>query len=309
MEIARLIKGVADETRLRIVRLLQNGPYHVNEILFVIGGKQSNLSHHLRILQDAGIVRKRREGSLIFYTLVAIGLQSGLLEWLKANCDEIPHETDDRNRKLMIDERRRSKAEQFFNSIGEQINTLQDRLFNSIYTTEELLEKLDGRFRAVLDIGCGSGRNLPLLATVAENLYAVDSSPRMVQLSEHICLKKAMTCSIKLGDMSRIPFDDEMFDLLFCNMVLHHVSDPAQGLNECARVLASGGRLLLVELLSHQDETMRDQYADLWLGFGHNELHAWLQRAGFTLELDEIKTSSLDNNRSLEVAVILAVKK
>jgi len=140
-----------------------------------------------------------------------------------------------------------------------------------------------------MDIGCGTGRNLPILAEYSEKIIGFDSSPSMLQLSDHICSKNSLNYELKLGDIQQLPFVDENIDGVFINMVLHHLSEPLKAIKEISRVLTKNGKILLIELLSHQNENMRNKYADLWLGFSEHELIKWLKQSNFTITKKIIK--------------------
>ena len=150
-----------------------------------------------------------------------------------------------------------------------------------------------------------------MLAEYSEKIIGFDSSPSMLQLSEHICSKNNLNYELKLGDIQQLPFDAGSIDGVFINMVLHHISDPSSALKEISRILSKKGKILLIELLSHQNESMRNKYADLWLGFSENELIKWLKQADFTITDKIVKEKSKDASNKepdLKAIIILGEK-
>jgi ubiquinone/menaquinone biosynthesis C-methylase UbiE len=310
----KLFKSLADETRLRIIRILLRGTFHVNEIHYIVNGKQSNISHHLKILQGSQLISNKKEGSIIYYTLNEIQNNSSIkmiINAIKQDEKELPYYDEDIKRLETILHKRKEHAEFFFNSVGQDFDELQEKLFNNIYKIDEVVKLFNNKLDTILDIGCGTGRNLPLLAEYSNKIIGLDSSPSMLQLSEHICKKNNLNFDLKLGDIQKLPFFDESIDGVFINMVLHHISDPLKSLKEISRILTNKGRILLIELLTHQSETMRNKYADLWLGFSENELIKWLKHSNISV-LDKIikekNKKSLNDQYDFKVIIILGEK-
>jgi ArsR family transcriptional regulator len=311
LTLVKLFKSLADEMRLRILRLLIKGSFHVNEIQYIVNGKQSNISHHLKILQESQIVVNKKEGSLIYYRFNDIDknpILNQIYEIINLNSTIIPNYDEDIKRLEAIVTKRKKNAEDFFNSIGTNYDYLQEELFKNIYSVKEALTFFDkNKMESLIDIGCGTGKNFPLLAKYSNKVIGIDSSPSMIQLSEHICKNNNLNYELKLGDITKMPFESQSIDGAFINMVLHHLSNPAEVLAETARILKKSGKLLLIELLSHEDESMREKYADLWLGFTMEELSSWLITNGFKIDRQIIK-SGLNNLNKHNVIIILAEK-
>ena len=179
-------------------------------------------------------------------------------------------------------------------------------MFKNVYSIEEVLLTLNKRFKDVLDIGCGAGRNLPILSKITDKIYGVDISPKMLHLSEHICKKNNLNYELKIGDIYNLPFEDGYFDCAFINMVMHHISNPSRGIGEIKRCLANGGKLIFIDLLSHSNEEMQTKYADLWLGFSDDEIESYFTKNGFTIENKIVKE---DKTNNLNGVIILVLNK
>lgn len=312
MFLIKTFKALADETRLRITRLLQHGAFHVNEILFVINAKQSNISHHLKILQENGLVINKREGSLIYYTLNKYNeneVSDLITDIITKHEKDINFFQDDKKRLDTIIQKRKDRAENYFSSIGKELDDIQDRLFKHLYRTNEIVEFFGSKMDSILDVGCGTGRSLPILAKYSKKVIGIDSSPSMLQLSEHICKKYKINYELILGDIQKLPLSSNSVNGVFLNMVLHHLSDPFSAIKEISRVIKPKGRLLLTELLPHHNENFREEYAHLWLGFTEEELRTWLRRSNFTVKDTMYKESSKsEKNKDYKAIIILAEK-
>lgn len=307
ISLTKIFKALADDIRLRIMRILINGPFHVNEILAITGLKQSNISHHLKILQESEMVNKKREGTLIYYTINETFFNKelkALFHILKERNESIPYQAEDKKRQVLVSEKRKLQAEKFFNSVGENFNNIQDNLFERIYSVKEALAFIKQKAAIAVDIGCGTGRNLVHLAKKAEKIIGIDSSHKMLQLSDHICQKHNLNYELKQGDIHKIPQADKSIQIALLNMVLHHSMTPVLLLKDVNRILNIGNHLILIDLLEHKDENMREKYADFWLGFSDTEIIDWLKQTGFRIEHFEKKGI----NNKLPVFILVARK-
>lgn len=288
MNLVRTLKALSDETRLRIIKVLGKGSLTVNEILFIIGGNQSNISHHLKILLEAGLVDSKKEGSWIYYKLSSLydQIKSGWFEHEIAN--ECFNSFDDKKTELVY-EKRKSIAEQYFDSISESEKKKLFDFMENIFSAEEIEKFIDGRFDIILDVGCGNGRNLPILAKYASKVIGVDSSVKMVHMAEHLCKKCGIDYTLEIADIYDLPLANGSVDAAFVNMVLHHLPEPDRALVEVARVVRPSGMLFFVDFLEHNDEVMRSEHADLWLGFSDSDIKRWIESAGMKIVQKRIK--------------------
>ncbi|HPO51117.1 MAG TPA: class I SAM-dependent methyltransferase, partial [Spirochaetota bacterium] len=103
-----------------------------------------------------------------------------------------------------------------------------------------------------------------------------------------------------------LPFSDSLFDCVFINMVMHHISDPNRAIKEIGRILKKNGKIVFIDLLSHNNEEMRLKYADLWLGFSYEELEIYFTKNGFTVEQKIFKD---DKKNNLNGVIILILNK
>jgi ubiquinone/menaquinone biosynthesis C-methylase UbiE/DNA-binding transcriptional ArsR family regulator len=316
MDLIKLFKTLADETRLRIIRIFFNGFFNVNEALFIVGGKQANVSHHLKVLTDSNLLISKKEGKEVYYRLNSFDTNNTVklfFKLIKNEVKNIPNYMDDMKRIEYIIQKRTKKAEVYFNAIGEEYEIKEGQVFGAIYSVTDALELLNGKQDVILDLGCGTGRNLPILSKYARKVMGIDNSPKMINLSEHICKSNDLNYELKIGDSAHLPIDNESIDTVFINMMLHHISDPEIVINEVNRILKKGGNLLLIDLLSHNDDSFRESYADLWLGFSFEEITIWLNKCGFEIKKELLKENKLNGKSKgdddKKVFIILAVKK
>jgi ArsR family transcriptional regulator len=198
---------------------------------------------------------------------------------LAASAREPKSAADQRSLQRII-EKRRQKAEQHFNLVADRLgrNYCPGRSWEAI---GQMLFLLTPRVR-IADLGAGDGTLSRLLARQAESVHCVDNSPRMVQVGRALAKKEHLrNLTYILGNIEKVPLPDRSIDLALLSQALHHAENPRQALAEAFRILKPGGRLLILDLRAHRFEKARELYADRWLGFKENELHDWIEEAGF----------------------------
>jgi ArsR family transcriptional regulator len=287
------VKALADETRLRILRILMTGTYNVNELVAILAMGQSRVSRHLRILSDAGLVRPRRQGTWVYYGLTGLWEGETRSGFLPSFADELSANplplagADDRGIKTCLG-RRRKQAEQFFSSVAERADPQRDEIegpagHHSVIV--ELLGEDGAEHGTVVDLGTGTGRLLPLLARGARRVIGIDGAREMLDVARRRAEDECeLEVELRLGSLEHLPLGDGEADAMVANMVLHHVANPLDVLREVHRGLATGGRFLLADYESHELEFHREKLGDLWLGFDRDELSGWLELAGFEIE-------------------------
>ncbi len=276
------LRLLADPTRSRILHLLQRGELAVGELQEIVGVPQSRISTHLSLLRKAGLVLDRRDGKKSYYSVQrdAPAGVAGVIEAALAACAREPKAAADQRALQRIVEKRRQKAEQHFNLVADRLgrNYCPGRSWEAI---GQMLFLLTPRVR-IADLGAGDGTLSRLLARQAESVHCVDSSPRMVQVGRTLAKKEHLrNLTYVLGNIEKVPLADRSIDLALLSQALHHAENPRQALTEAFRILKPGGRLLILDLRAHRFEKAREIYADRWLGFKENDLHDWIEEAGF----------------------------
>jgi len=302
----KIYKALADETRLRLVRLLVRGPLNVNEIIGILGMGQSRISRHLKILAEAELVTSRREGTWIYYqghgesseTLVV-----DTLDVLERHERTLPYYAEDLQGLEEVVDGRREQTRSFFDNIKDPEQLHQS--LDGDYYRKVALDMVPAATATALDMGTGAGLLLPGLLRQSERVVAVDSSTTMLDMARKTLGKEAVRCDFRLGDLGHLPVADGEVDLVMSCMVLHHLSRPADTIREAHRALKSGGRLVVVDLHRHDDESLREKLADLWLGFPPDEVRGWLQNNRFEIEGAEV----IGAPDTLQLITFQAIKK
>ena len=276
------LRLLADPTRSRILHLLHRGELAVGELQEILGLPQSRISTHLALLRKAQLVHDRRDGKKSFYSLARdLPLSvAGIVDAALAASAREPKSAADQRSLQRIIEKRRQKAEQHFNLVADRLgrNYCPGRSWEAI---GQMLFLLTPRVR-IADLGAGDGTLSRLLARQAESVHCVDNSPRMVQVGSALAKKEHLrNLTYILGNIEKVPLPDRSIDLALLSQALHHAENPRQALSEAFRILKPGGRLLILDLRAHRFEKARELYADRWLGFKENELHDWIEEAGF----------------------------
>lgn len=275
-------KAVGDRLRCRVLRVLREESYGVLELCQILDTGQPALSHHLKILHGAGFLARRREGNHIFYRRASdIG---DLARALLAGIDDIALPTDLSRRIEQVHDERRQRSETFFLEHASEFRVNQARITEaSVYAAGilELIERDDLNRGVALEIGPGEGELLSALAASFQRVVGIDSASNML---ERTSAKTAALTNVRLlnRDFTDLPVD-EHFELIVAAMVVHHLASPQGFFRQAARLLASGGMLVVAELCSHDHEWVREACGDQWLGFEPHELKAWAENSGLTL--------------------------
>lgn len=286
--LASLCKAAGDPLRLNILRVLSNDSFGVLELTQVFAIGQSGMSHHLKVLAQAGLVATRREGNAIFYrrALPDNNCPSGVLHTaLLDTLETVELSAEIQQRIATVHAQRRAASEDFFTRQAGSFQKRQDLIAGLPQYRDSLLAFLEAlaipHSAHVLEVGPGEGRLLPDLAARFARVTAIDSSAAMLERArQHSIEQGCHNLQFILGDVLQTPCPPA--DCLILNMVLHHLAAPAEALQHLAHLLQPKGSLLVTELCQHQQSWAREVCGDLWLGFEQEELARWAHSAGLT---------------------------
>lgn len=304
-DLLQIHKALADETRLRLLRLLSRSPLNVNEVIDILRMGQSRISRHLRILAEAGLVTRRREGTWIYYEQSPDPedkLVADTLVLISEHERPLPHFEIDMQRMEAAIERRRQQTRSFFDSRRDG-DELRHQSLDGAHYRQVALSLLPEHSDTILDLGTGSGLLLPALLERADRVIAVDASTTMLDLARASAGAAVDRCEFRLGDLEHLPVRDGEVDAVLACMVLHHLSAPATAMAEAFRALGDGGELAIVDLARHADEGLRE-LADLWLGFEPEEMNRWLKGSGFDVERADSTLSADATKDKSEIQLI-----
>jgi ubiquinone/menaquinone biosynthesis C-methylase UbiE/DNA-binding transcriptional ArsR family regulator len=268
------LEALGEPTRLRIVALLLDAELTVTEITTILGQSQPRVSRHLKLLVDAGLIERHREGSWAFFRLQD-GKASRIARDALASIEAIdPILATDQSRLAEVRAERVKAADGYFARHAADWDQVRD-----LHLADDAVEKLlmeaigEGPFRSVLDLGTGTGRILTLLAARSERALGIDSSPAMLAVAR-ANLERAgfRQAQVRLGDLYALPADRDGHDVVIIHQVLHYLDDPARALRESARLLRPGGRLFIVDFAPHDLEFLRTDHAHRRLGFARQEI-------------------------------------
>jgi ubiquinone/menaquinone biosynthesis C-methylase UbiE/DNA-binding HxlR family transcriptional regulator len=286
-ELLPMLKALAEPTRLRIVALLAHGEMTVSEIMQVLGQSQPRVSRHLKLLADAGLCERFPEGGWVFYRLVRTGTVSSLAGVVEEFADfDDPQAQRDRQRLAELKVQRRNNAELYFEAAAQEWGQIRSLQYSEAAVEAELVALSDERsFAHHVDVGTGTGRMLELFSGQAQEGMGVDLSREMLSVARAKLSEAGLSSRfVRQADASALPLDDGAADLVTVHQVLHYLPEPRIALEECARVLAPGGLLLLVDFDEHRHENLRDEHHHRHLGFPPARITGWLQAAGLTLK-------------------------
>jgi ArsR family transcriptional regulator len=273
------LRACAEPTRMRLLALAGRGAFCVMEFTEILGQSQPRLSRHLRLLVEAGVMERVREGANVWFTLPhGPGLARDLLARLPA-ADPVL-EADRRQAARVLAERARIASESFRRQ-GADWDEAHALALPVDAIEQALLSVIGPRPGRLLDIGTGTGRLLEALAPHIERGLGVDASRAMLALARSRLSKPEMAhCAVRQADMYRLPLADGSFDTAVLQMVLHYAEDPAAALAEAARVLRPGGLLLVIDLERHERNDLLDRLAHRWPGFEDADIADLMHRAG-----------------------------
>lgn len=274
----RLLKALGDETRLRILHLLSLEELACSDLMEVLNMGQSRVSTHLNLLKEAGLVSDRRAGRRNLYSLLE-GPRNELVERVLAESRDAPEFAADAAGVESLRARRTVDSRAYFDrvaaSFGEQI--LPGRTWEGL---ARALLRLAPPMRCV-DVGVGDGLLTLMLAEVAESVTAVDISPEMLaQLEKRAHKQGIRNLTTVEGALEDLPLSDGSFDVAVLSQALHHAARPELALVEARRVLAPGGRLLVIDLLAHTEAWVREKLQHTHLGFTEQALERLLVESG-----------------------------
>jgi ubiquinone/menaquinone biosynthesis C-methylase UbiE len=282
------LEAVAEPTRLRLVALLHEAELTVSELTTILGQSQPRVSRHLKLLVDAGLVERHREGAWAFFRLADSSAARQLVGSVLAQAD--PQDatfSDDRVRLAEVRLERARAADAYFARHAADWDRLRAMHVAEKDVEQALLQAIGaGPFGAVLDLGTGTGRMIGLLAPLSTRAVGVDTSHAMLSVAR-ANLDKAGLKNVQLrqGDIYALPVERNIYDVVLIHQVLHYLDDPARAIREASRALRPGGRLVVVDFAPHTHESLRETQAHRRLGFAREEVEAMLAEAGLSPQL------------------------
>jgi ubiquinone/menaquinone biosynthesis C-methylase UbiE len=286
------LKAAGEETRLRVLALLAEAELTVSDLTDILRQSQPRISRHLKLLVEAGLVERFREGTWAFFRLAEHGggadVARALIERLNPGDQTIAR---DRERLSSVRQARAAAAQAYFRAHAAEWDRIR-----KLHVADEAVEDAiraalsDKPFRSLLDLGTGTGRMLEMFGPDIERGLGLDLSLDMLLLARDRLERAGLrNCSVRQGDIYDLPLANDSFDVVILHQVLHFLDDGARAIREAARVLRPGGRLLVVDFALHEQEFLREQFAHRRLGFAPDTVTQWITASG----LDPVMHKSL----------------
>ena len=284
----KLFRIIADETRLKILMILERAEFTVGELVRVLGIHQSNTSRHLQQLREGILVDDRREGALVYYRWSeALRASPDFQALLRSAWNEVPDREAVEDHLEALLAQRRQQSQQFFDSVAGRYSKIAEPGGGA----EALLRAFGSllNFEHAVDIGSGEGDVSLFLARGCTKVTAIDQNKKMLEvLKERFRREKFPQIEVRQGDMEHLPLPDSSADLAVLSQVLHHAAAPVKALEEMLRILKPGGRFVLLDLLAHDQEWVRERLGDQWLGFEPGRVASWLEQLGCPQSSQEV---------------------
>ncbi|RYY45998.1 MAG: metalloregulator ArsR/SmtB family transcription factor [Sphingomonadales bacterium] len=284
-----IFRALADSTRLRILALLRSMELSVGELAQVLGQSQPRVSRHVKILCDAGVAERRKEGSWVF---VALGPDAKVTPILAAldSWGEADHWTvADEARLAAVRADRASAAAEWFEMHAGEWDAIR-----SLHVADSEVEAAiarafgDAPLGTLIDIGTGTGRMLELFAPQAKHALGIDRSSEMLRLARAKLSERGLAnAELRQADLYALPLADGGADAAILHHVLHFAQQPGAAIGEAARVLSAGGRLLIADFAPHEREELRSRDAHTRLGFSDEQVLGWFEAHGLSPVLVE----------------------
>jgi len=275
------LRAAGEPTRLRVLSLLAGEELSVMELSRVLDQSQPRVSRHLKLMTDAGLIERFPDGARVFYRISSEPLARRLIDTVLDLLDDAEGEGDHARLETVRTERAAAAAAYF-----EQVAPQWDRI-RSLYVAETAVESAieraagPGPFERVVDLGTGSGRMLTLLGKKARMSIGLDLSHNMLNIARTNVARAGLDkVELRHGDIFSTRLPSASADLVLVHQVLHYLADPEAAVTEAARLVAPGGRLLIVDFAPHELESMREEHQHRRLGFAFDEIAGWLSDVG-----------------------------
>jgi ArsR family transcriptional regulator len=269
-QLSESFRALGDPTRLRILRLVGEAPLNVSELVSLVGVAQSSVSHHLGRLKGLELIREDRNGLFSYYSLA---VPQGDPRYALIQMTKDAEDTHGDRARLTELLRRREDRQ----ALNEKLLEPGQSWMLWATALSGLLPKLD-----VADFGCGTGVLTVEIARWAKKVIAIDRSTSSLDAAnKRVTAAGQKNVTFLSADLHKLPLPAGKKDLVVISQSLHHVENPRAVLKEAARLLKTGGRLVVLELMPHNEAWVKEQLGHVHLGMDPLALEQDLRHAGF----------------------------
>ncbi len=303
------LKAAGEATRLRVLALLAEAELTVSDLTQILRQSQPRISRHLRLMVEAGLIERFREGSWAFFRLAEHG---GAAELARSLVDRLdprdPAAVRDRERLAAVRRARAQAAQDYFRAHAAQWDRIRKLRVADAAVEQAIREALADRpIRTLLDLGTGTGRILELFGPDIDRGLGIDLSLDMLALARARIERAGLrNCSVRQGDIYDLAVPAASFDAVIVHQVLHFLDDGARAIREAARVLAPGGRLLVVDFAPHDLEFLREEHAHRRLGFAEETVDQWIAASGLDMTMHRSLAPEKGSDGKIAVSLWLA---
>jgi ubiquinone/menaquinone biosynthesis C-methylase UbiE/DNA-binding transcriptional ArsR family regulator len=308
-ELHSALRAAAEATRLRVLMLLAEAELTVSDLTEILRQSQPRISRHLRLLSEAGLVERYREGAWAFFRLAERGGGAEAARVLIGRLDPAdPVVTRDRERLAEVRAARAGAAQAYFRAHAAEWDRIRRLHIADVAVEAAIRAALAERPpRSLLDLGTGTGRMLELFGPEIDRGLGIDLSPDMLRLARTRLERAGLKhCSVRQGDIYDLRLPRDSFDVVLVHQVLHYLDDGARAIREAARVLRPGGALLVVDFAPHDLEFLRQEHAHLRLGFAAETVAQWMTAAGLDVVLQDTLAPEPGSEGKIAVSLWLA---
>lgn len=322
-DLLTVLKAAGDTTRLRLLVLLCKNELNVKDLTYILGQSQPRLSRHLKLLSQAGLIERFKEGSWVYYRLTRHGAHAELIKnVLKSVNDNDKQFTKDQKAAQRQQQKRASEAQAYFKAHAKNWDHIRSQYISESKVEAEMQRLIGSKpVNQLLDLGTGTGRILELFSNQFKQGIGIDINHEMLRHARARLERLNLNhCELRRGDITALDFIKNSADTIIMHQILHFLEEPGNAINEATRLLKRGGKLLIVDFAPHNKEELRSKFAHRWLGLHEDQIKNWLKAAKFKiLECKTLKsttkksekTQSSPNagqNSGLSVCLLLAEK-
>jgi ArsR family transcriptional regulator len=278
------LRAAAEPTRLRVLVLCAHGELSVSDLTQILGQSQPRVSRHLKLLCDAGLLQRHREGTFAYFRLADDGPGGDLAQTLADLVDDSDSlMLADLARLESIKQARAERAAAYFRDNAPEWDEIRRLHIDEEQVEQAIIDLLPtGKIDTLVDLGTGTGRMLVIAADRAHRAIGIDWSREMLAVARTTLDRQGLrNCQVRHGDITALPIPSGTADVALMHQVLHYLEEPANAIAEAARVLKPGGHLIVADFAKHDLDTLREEHAHRWLGFELEEVNRWLDQAGF----------------------------
>ncbi len=285
------LKAVAETTRIRILFALSHGEFNVSELTYVLDQSQPRVSRHLKLMAEAGLLSRHKEGNWVLFRLRHEGLGGAVA---RALADMLPSRdadlAEDLQRIEAVRRQREDKAQAYFSANAAQWSRVRSLHVDEVSVEQRMRDLLGGEsFGTLVDLGTGTARVLEVFAGQAKQMFGIDSSHDMLSIARaNVERANIRQAQLRHADIYALPLADASADVVTIHQVLHFLDEPQKALLEARRILKPDGRLLIVDFAPHDLEELREQHAHRRLGLATEQMSGWFTRAGLSLERHDV---------------------